>query len=671
LAIKKGFLNNNKKSGLYEEKIPTIRPKNQPESLPPLPPSDADKKKPSEEEELINKMTSSLNLDSSSSAHSASGNNTNDKEAPVNVASEMKAVSTKRKIVEKAAAPEAVVPPPAPSVTEEKAAAQTSTPEETKKGPVEPVVVVKHREEFSLGDFQGMNKELAKSQRPTELVYEIQLPLAHSPSKISLDVSERRICLTYLDVYKLDMKLPYKVNDKKGKAAYDKNKKVLKVSLPVVSEEPLLTTATTAGGSSSVSPLSSPVKPPVSAGKIVEEIQSKENDEQDEGSSSSPSKTAAGKTKTGAASHNRWVEKKDTVTTTAANDQAAEESRKLYEDIKKQAEVARANALAQAANPPAPKTIPPVRSPPPKSTTVSFSSSSQSTPETPTEAFIASKTFAGAKSGYIFQNGNQGVGYYVDPSIVLANAAKEKEQEQEKQEKKVELSEKSIDQLSTKKISDLQEELTSNTTAPSSQSQQIQYQLPSVEIKQTKEAVSILFQVSEINSSSVKIQFTSNYLFEVRFARGKDGEEHFGIAFELDEKVCQQGVNPSSVQFDVASKNMVVVLLKNAPQIYQNNTSNKVEIIKISSETAKNSQQSWLQYKEIPSSTTTIADPVPSSNDKGEEKKEADVVPPETTKGKKSAKGKESATSKSLATEVFKSTVSNFQFNTDFISELD
>lgn len=57
-------------------------------------------------------------------------------------------------------------------------------------GPLEPVYTVTERGALSLGDFEAM-KDKVLSNRPAEIVYRVQLPLADKPSKIALDVAER------------------------------------------------------------------------------------------------------------------------------------------------------------------------------------------------------------------------------------------------------------------------------------------------------------------------------------------------------------------------------------------------------------------------------------------------------------------------------------------------
>jgi hypothetical protein len=63
----------------------------------------------------------------------------------------------------------------------------------------------------------------------------------------------------------------------------------------------------------------------------------------------------------------------------------------------------------------------------------SLSSSSSSSSGTNTESFIASTRFAGRKSGYFFNNGVRGLGYYRDP-VQVRKLEKEAESKQKEGE---------------------------------------------------------------------------------------------------------------------------------------------------------------------------------------------------------------------------------------------
>lgn len=53
-------------------------------------------------------------------------------------------------------------------------------------------------------------------------------------SKAELDINESTVVFKYPDLYYLDLSLKYEINKDKGNAKYDKGKKVLTVTLPVI-----------------------------------------------------------------------------------------------------------------------------------------------------------------------------------------------------------------------------------------------------------------------------------------------------------------------------------------------------------------------------------------------------------------------------------------------------
>ncbi|KAL4239094.1 Protein kintoun [Mactra antiquata] len=76
------------------------------------------------------------------------------------------------------------------------------------------------------------------STRPKDLVISIELPLCKSAAGVDLDIFEEKLTLTSeKPAYKLDLKLPYPVDDENGSAKFDKSKKALVVTLPVIQSE--------------------------------------------------------------------------------------------------------------------------------------------------------------------------------------------------------------------------------------------------------------------------------------------------------------------------------------------------------------------------------------------------------------------------------------------------
>lgn len=187
-GLRRGFLNSSK-SSLYPEKIPTIRPKTQENG------ADASGRSFLDDESTL---TGSSAMGASDIPHITNilhpeSTSTMTKS---DVDSAMKVVSSKPR------AKPAVLEQSASSGTSSSSTSTISDNESISKedasivkaaifaGPQEPIVVCKHREAVTLGDFEN-NKPLVHVNRPTDLVYEIQLPLASAPSKIILDVSEK------------------------------------------------------------------------------------------------------------------------------------------------------------------------------------------------------------------------------------------------------------------------------------------------------------------------------------------------------------------------------------------------------------------------------------------------------------------------------------------------
>jgi len=92
-----------------------------------------------------------------------------------------------------------------------------------------------HRKNSDIKDFAHL-VESTDATRPDELVVEIQLPLIKSANDIDVDIDETKLLLTTdpnAAKYKLELKLPYPVNEDGGSAKFDKPKRKLTLVLPV------------------------------------------------------------------------------------------------------------------------------------------------------------------------------------------------------------------------------------------------------------------------------------------------------------------------------------------------------------------------------------------------------------------------------------------------------
>lgn len=101
-----------------------------------------------------------------------------------------------------------------------------------------PKYIIKYQSDLDIQDF--MNAADARNATlPKNLIIEVDLPLLQSANPISLDVFEKRLSLMSNKPakYKLDIGLAYPVDENEGSAKFDKNKRKLIVTLPVVPPE--------------------------------------------------------------------------------------------------------------------------------------------------------------------------------------------------------------------------------------------------------------------------------------------------------------------------------------------------------------------------------------------------------------------------------------------------
>ena len=118
-----------------------------------------------------------------------------------------------------------------------------------------PKYTIAHRSEVDYQDYASDPDIRRKSTHPKVLVVEVLLPLLSSAVPIQLDIFERQLKLssTKPAKYKLDVTLPYTVDESRGSARFDKARRKLVVTLPVVpastNTEPLLLVNELSGGS--------------------------------------------------------------------------------------------------------------------------------------------------------------------------------------------------------------------------------------------------------------------------------------------------------------------------------------------------------------------------------------------------------------------------------------
>lgn len=115
--------------------------------------------------------------------------------------------------------------------TKPSSTSSSSTPEFTT-----PNYKIIHRKNSDIKDFAHL-VEATDATRPDELVVEIDVPLVKSAKHIDIDILQTKLVLkTDPEVakYQLELKLPYPVNEDRGSAKFDKQKRKLTLTLPVI-----------------------------------------------------------------------------------------------------------------------------------------------------------------------------------------------------------------------------------------------------------------------------------------------------------------------------------------------------------------------------------------------------------------------------------------------------
>jgi dynein assembly factor 2 len=99
-----------------------------------------------------------------------------------------------------------------------------------------PTYKIVHRGTADIHDFSAqLDNTIVTNTRPKELAISIDLPLCKSSADLILDIFEKRLYLESNEPnYKLDLPLSHPVNEKEAKAKFDKSKRCLNVTLPVL-----------------------------------------------------------------------------------------------------------------------------------------------------------------------------------------------------------------------------------------------------------------------------------------------------------------------------------------------------------------------------------------------------------------------------------------------------
>lgn len=226
-----------------------------------------------------------------------------------------------------------------------------------------PRYTMKERGKVEMGDFQS-NKAKVTSNRPAEIIYTFEVPLAVKPANISLDVEERILKLSYEQVYDVTINLPYPVHDKKSSAKYNCKLKTLTVTIPVQA-------ATIQYYESSI---------PTAVSEVAEEVK-------DDLSSSKVSKRPE------VAVHSKWVSSEVSEKEKESNKQMTEEIQRMAESARIVEEINRNVASYKPSTP--------LKEIEPEASYIGM-------------PFLPSAKYSGSRKGYVFKTGDEGLGYYLD-----------------------------------------------------------------------------------------------------------------------------------------------------------------------------------------------------------------------------------------------------------------
>ena len=106
-----------------------------------------------------------------------------------------------------------------------------------------PKYSIVHRSEKDMQDFvNSAVLHACKSVRPSHLIITIDLPLLQSADTINLDIFQKEIKLQCMQPakYKLQISLPYDIDENNSSAKFDKSKRKLVLTLPVIPEKTVL-----------------------------------------------------------------------------------------------------------------------------------------------------------------------------------------------------------------------------------------------------------------------------------------------------------------------------------------------------------------------------------------------------------------------------------------------
>lgn len=267
-------------------------------------------------------------------------------------------------------------------------------------GEITPQWEVVHRGQIDLSEAWGdAGRGLALSGTyPDALVVRVSLPGVSSAAGVELDVGPLHINVSVPGRYKLEASLPYRVNDSKGKAKFDKAKSSLEITLPTIPPPPPTAAPLAVAHASSVEEISS-----------SSEGQGEVRGQEDVQAVGQEQAAGAGAGSTSTQQAEEVVQDEASSPATGTSDLGGDMGNELTENQRKWAELHAAQEAAQAVAAAAAE-----QEAASDSNTTAAAAPPQGGASQPGEPFIPSDSFAGARPGYVFKLGPEGLGYYPD-----------------------------------------------------------------------------------------------------------------------------------------------------------------------------------------------------------------------------------------------------------------
>lgn len=440
-------------------------------------------------------------------------------------------------------------------------------------GAIAPTYHMKERGSYRISD--SMQTRVVQPSRPTELEVIIELPSLATKSQMDLDVSTDKLKFTALrssptstsllsstssstSSYELNIKLPYPCDGEKGKAKFDKVKKELRVTIPVippkyVKEVEVIGARSNKASTSGVEDVTNSLVTEVKSGQNTSPSHRNEEGEEEEEEEHISERTRKEQLRAksieqqkmkskqpGQVDHSKWLNPMESKRMTfdipegaklvASTPKPPSTNNKKITD---KATVDNIEAEIDDKLPVKSKRVVKASSIPSTSSTLISNLKERREKLVLTKPFEESKIFKGYVSKYVFKLGELGLGYYLDNYY-------------EKETKDTSL----IDKEDVSVIEDL--------IAP-------------YDFKQMNEVLTVLVQVAQINSESVEIKFNDKQMLLSFMTKSANETIPSSSSSSDDDPSLKRytlilktsgSLAVEKCRYDVADKNMIVVLYK-------------------------------------------------------------------------------------------------------------